>query len=636
MIIAFLVMSMSLNMMEYIKTVPRPIYLKSIDSFKAGGSGVSVKTGLSSSTFKSKETESVETTKNTASTPEKVNKSNPNIDSNPKPPSKETSKVSQQEPVTTTSSTTTSSTTTSSTTTTNTQSKIQASTEDEKSSKTKSTNEKDESRKENHTIKGLSCAKYGGPSDDIASEMVYWSDIPSDADFVSPFKKKSREATQYLVFDPDGGGWNNIRMSMETVVLLAHAMGRTLVMPPAQGMYLLRKDKGKQNIHFSFADFFHLESLDVEHRGIDIITTEEFLLKEAMTGNIRNKTSGEIVFPPNNRTNWDGQDYQDLKVWLRNVLVTPLWRTDSCIAAFPASGDIADIQALEDAFADIKAGKVSRIPDSPEKPLAVDRSLTDRMNEAISGRKSLCLYDKEMQNTKILHFMCYHKMRVRLLTHFYTFLFFEDWKHQTWASRFVRDHLRYLDELQCAAARIVDAIRDKAVENGNADGDFDTFHIRRGDFQYKDTRQDAPVLLSNIQDKIPDNSTIYIATDERKKEFFEPFKQRYNIYFLDDFKHLIEGLNTNYYGMLDQLIASRGRTFVGTFYSTFTGYINRMRGYHSTKKKLDGYDLGTINSYYFHPKNRVNEMKIYKPLKATFSREYPVSWFDIDKGIEVP
>jgi hypothetical protein len=36
--------------------------------------------------------------------------------------------------------------------------------------------------------------------------------------------------------------------------------------------------------------------------------------------------------------------------------------------------------------------------------------------------------------------------------HFYAFLFFEDWHTDLWVKRFVRDHLRYLDEIQCAAA----------------------------------------------------------------------------------------------------------------------------------------------------------------------------------------
>jgi hypothetical protein len=47
---------------------------------------------------------------------------------------------------------------------------------------------------------GLSCAKYGGPADEVASEMVYWKDIPSDANFLSPFHKTGPDV-KYLTFE---------------------------------------------------------------------------------------------------------------------------------------------------------------------------------------------------------------------------------------------------------------------------------------------------------------------------------------------------------------------------------------------------------------------------------------------------
>jgi hypothetical protein len=59
-----------------------------------------------------------------------------------------------------------------------------------------------------HQLAGLTCAKYGGPPDEIAAEMVYWSDIPSDAKFVSPFKKAGPQA-KYLTFEP-GMYWSRI------------------------------------------------------------------------------------------------------------------------------------------------------------------------------------------------------------------------------------------------------------------------------------------------------------------------------------------------------------------------------------------------------------------------------------------
>jgi len=320
----------------------------------------------------------------------------------------------------------------------------------------------------------------------------------------------------------------------------------------------------------------------------------------------------------------------------RDVTLTPVWKPDKCMATFPASTESGESDGLNSILETIMKDQGSKkAPVFLEKPTPVDASPIDRMKEMRSNRKELCIYDEEMQNAPVLHFMCYHKMRVRLLVHFYAFLFFEDWKQQLWTNRFVRDHLRYIDELQCVAARVVEAIREESKKNGNPEGIFDTFHVRRGDFQYKATRVEADVLYKNTAHLIPENATLYIATDERSKKFFDPIKQHYQVYFLDDFKHLFKDLNTNYYGMLDQLIASKGRTFVGTYHSTFTGYINRMRGYHAQKYKLQGYEMGTIESYYFVPTDKRDIMLKYSPLKLPFySREFPVSWRDIDKGID--
>ena len=42
-----------------------------------------------------------------------------------------------------------------------------------------------------------------------------------------------------------------------------------------------------------------------------------------------------------------------------------------------------------------------------------------------------------------------------------------------WMKRFMRDHVRYVDEIQCAAARVVQAMRQKAKEIAGTT-DFDT------------------------------------------------------------------------------------------------------------------------------------------------------------------
>lgn len=77
-------------------------------------------------------------------------------------------------------------------------------------------------------IAGLKCAAYGGPSDEIASkEMVYWSDIPSDAEYISPFKQNNDAkggTTQYMVsYDQHFYEYQVLR-SLELAFILVKSM----------------------------------------------------------------------------------------------------------------------------------------------------------------------------------------------------------------------------------------------------------------------------------------------------------------------------------------------------------------------------------------------------------------------------
>jgi hypothetical protein len=132
------------------------------------------------------------------------------------------------------------------------------------------------------------------------------------------------------------------------------------------------------------------------------------------------------------------------------------------------------------------------------------------------------------------------------------------------------------------------------------------YDIRRGDFQYTPTRLPADQLYELSKNELSEGATLYVATDETDKSFFEPFKQKYDVVFLNDFMHVIPDLNTNYYGMIDQLVSYKSRVFYGTWWSTLSGYVNRMRGYYITKHKLEGWQDGTMKSWYFTPEERVS------------------------------
>lgn len=133
---------------------------------------------------------------------------------------------------------------------------------------------------------------------------------------------------------------------------------------------------------------------------------------------------------------------------------------------------------------------------------------------------------------------------------------------------------------------------------------------RRGDFQYTPTRLPANELYELSKNEFTEGATLYVATDERNKTFFDIFKEKYDVVFLDDFMHVIPDVNTNYYGMIDQLVSYKSRVFYGTWWSTLSGYVNRMRGYYITKHKLEGWEDGTMQSWYFTPEERVSSLLI--------------------------
>ena len=334
-------------------------------------------------------------------------------------------------------------------------------------------------------------------------------------------------------------------------------------------MYLLYKQDNHQKRDFGFQDFFPMEDIAKSQAGLKIISTTEFLERMGVTGKLRDLETGKISFPPMNWTHWD-MDTQRvdrlLNPWLRKVGYVPMdWNPDDCLAAFPASPDsLDDLKQTWETLLQSKDG----LPNYHRfigHPTSVYGSTILRLQENHRNRQRLCLYNRTMQDQLVIHFPGKRRLGGRLLTQYYMYLFFENWKQATWTARFVRDQVRYRDEIQCAAARIVEAVRQRAQHRDpvhNSYGDFDAFHIRRGDFQYRSTRLEAVEIYNISRNEIPEGTTVYIGTDERDKSFFADMAAHWDVVFLDDYVHLLKGVNTNFYGLIDQLVTSQSRTFL--------------------------------------------------------------------------
>jgi hypothetical protein len=290
----------------------------------------------------------------------------------------------------------------------------------------------------------------------------------------------------------------------------------------------------------------------------------------------------------------------------------------------------------------ITGGTWGRIQQYTDHPTPVHASMPERLREMLGERKVLCQYDAFWQNAESIYLTGRENTGSRPLIQFYGYLFFADWHQDVQMKRFARDNVRFADVIQCAAARIVQALRGIARQADgvrNNDGSFDTMHVRRSDFKNLDVYKDGTDPAENIlaDQYFADRRTVYIATDEQDKSFFNVLHQTYNVLFLHDFDHLLPGVDPNYFGMIEQLVCARGDKFVGTYYSTFTAYVNRVRGYHAQKSRSPAAQKGELNSEYFgHGGNYRHIFKTYMAAHKDFwVREWPIAWRDIDHDVDL-
>lgn len=71
--------------------------------------------------------------------------------------------------------------------------------------------------------------------------------------------------------------------------------------------------------------------------------------------------------------------------------------------------------------------------------------------------------------------------------------------------------------------------------------------------------------------------------------------------------------------------------FIGTYYSSFSAYIVRLRGYYSVKEHRDGYKSGGLRDTYYVPAKYKNVMRMYQAIHPPFyAQDFPSAWRDID------
>jgi hypothetical protein len=217
-------------------------------------------------------------------------------------------------------------------------------------------------------------------------------------------------------------------------------------MPPDQPMYLLNQGKGHQKAH-GFVDFFPFEFIK---KRMPVISMEEFMEREGITGHLFAANSSLPKYPPGNKTVFVATERDErLKMWeyLRAVGACPKWESMSQFLVIPSV-----------------PGKDSSDLTDP---------VTARRQFLFAANRTAVYYDKYWQKQKLIHFISKPGDGYRLLEHFYTYIFFENEFMDRFFKRFVRDYVHYMDVIFCKAALIINQLMK---ESG---GKYNAFHIRR-------------------------------------------------------------------------------------------------------------------------------------------------------------
>jgi hypothetical protein len=236
-----------------------------------------------------------------------------------------------------------------------------------------------------------------------------------------------------------------------------------------------------------------------------------------------------------------------------------------------------------------------------------------RLRDFAAGRRIFLEFTPRMQACRTLN------LKSATLEHFYSFFYFSRKSDQQQCKRLIRDYVRFKAVIISIAARIAAAL-----------GTYSALHARRTDFSRQHADQDISPdrLLASLKSRIPERTRLYISTDEPNKAFFSKVRDRYEVYFLDDFRSVFPaGIPSAWLACVEQMVCAFALLFMGTRLSTFSAYITRLRGYYGAPDKniyfSDGYPGGEMDSQGSPPFSWINWIRNGNPW---WGREFREGW----------
>lgn len=364
---------------------------------------------------------------------------------------------------------------------------------------------------------------------------------------------ENNQEMKYLSYQPPGGGWNNQRVAFENAVVLAKLLNRTLIVHPlAPHQEILRlKRSRKMSAGYEIYNMLPKDKLLPLSKVIDLKELSKLVP-------VKEVTSSHVEFL---------KKYKHFR-WHRvchNGLVG-MWV------------DTIPKKTNEQKWKLLQRHMETNLPIYGDLPLYRRICKTEMKQYGNTSVRPVWGIWNELSNrTEDMLYFSEGSLYIREL------LFFDKTtvlNAHEWIMRFIR----FAPDIRKRVADVLEAMGHP----------FNAIHVRRTDhpssFRIK---QDYWLQLLNVRDAVNLTKTLYIATDEEDKTWFKPFNEAgYNLYFAEDFSDQLRLGNVNLaviqdmLGLCEQLICAHADHFVGSYYSTFTMYIKRLRKQLSWKKGM--------------------------------------------------
>mmetsp|Transcript_20291 Transcript_20291/g.61131 ORF Transcript_20291/g.61131 Transcript_20291/m.61131 type:complete len:543 (+) Transcript_20291:2432-4060(+) len=366
----------------------------------------------------------------------------------------------------------------------------------------------------------------------LTHAMMYWTHsnpVPRPPGHAL-YPGASGEGVKYITWEQDTAGLNNVRLQVENLVMMAALFRRTLVMPD----HLAGPMDHQHALPTSFSDFFDFTDLS---RWISIISMDEYLTHRGVAADSELRRDR-------------GQLQQYLRGEEHNETVYPKWDANGEVLAVP----------------DVKGASMRQNP-----------SLEEWLKVRSYNNRPALEYWSGYQKARTMHFKTGDGFR--LFGHVAGFMYFptQGWQDYYYAQ--MRDHFHYRRDLVHNASEVVYHLRKKFGKHFNA------VHDRVGDFekQFPNFIVTGQEMSDNLLLALGGgNEPLYIASKDKDGARFAPLKAAFptHVFGSEVLKEVLPGVHPMLQAAIEQLVCSVATRFVGTYGSTFTANIHRMRGHH--------------------------------------------------------